>query len=125
MITAWSDMALQGIAQGVLPPATKLVQLTDLGFCGGYAWSSIPATGTHQDGALKLADFLLTPEIQAKMIADFGAFPGIEWKHLPPELAEKYKDIIATSVPSFPGGAWTAALNDGWYANVATALARG
>jgi len=125
MITAWSDMALQGISQGVLPPTTKLVQLTDLGFCGGYAWSSIPSTTTHQDGALKLANFMLTPDIQAKMIADFGAFPGIEWSHLAPDLAEKYKDIIATSVPYFPEGQWTAALNDGWYANVATTLARG
>jgi putative spermidine/putrescine transport system substrate-binding protein len=125
MITAWSDMALQGIAQGVLPPSTKLVQLTDLGFCGGYAWSSIPSTTTRQDAVLKLANFMLTPEIQERMIADFGAFPGIEWKHLSPALAQKYKDIIASSVPSFPGGDWTAALNDGWYANVATTLARG
>jgi putative spermidine/putrescine transport system substrate-binding protein len=125
MITAWSDMALQGISQGVLPPGTKLVQLTDLGFCGGYAWSSIPSTTRKQDGVFKLANFMLTPDIQAKMIADFGAFPGIEWKHLPPDLAAKYKDIIADSVPSFPDGDWTAALNDGWYANVATSLARG
>jgi putative spermidine/putrescine transport system substrate-binding protein len=125
MISAWSDMALQGIAQGVLPPTTKLVQLTDLGLCGGYAWSSIPATTTHQDAVLKLANFMLMPEIQEKMMADFGAFPGIEWKHLSPKLTEQYKDIITSSVPSFPGGDWTAALNDGWYANVATSLARG
>ena len=69
---------------------------------------------------------MLTPEIQTRMIADFGAFPGIEWKHLPPDLEAKYKDVIADSVPSFPdGGDWTAALNDGWYSNVATTLARG
>ena len=58
------------------------------------------------------------------MIADFGAFPGIDWKHLPAELAEKYKAVIPTSMPSFPGGDWGAALNEGWYANVATHLAR-
>jgi putative spermidine/putrescine transport system substrate-binding protein len=126
MVSAWSDMALQGISQGVLPPTTKLVQLTDLGFCGGYAWSSIPSMTSKTDGVYKLADFMLTPEIQTRMIADFGAFPGIEWKHLPPDLEAKYKDVIADSVPSFPdGGDWTAALNDGWYSNVATTLARG
>src|SRR5215468_11195104 len=124
MITAWSDMALQGIAQGALPETTKLVQLQDLGLCGGFAFSSIPASSAHKEAAFKLADFMLTPDIQQRMIADFGAFPGIDWKHLPPELATKYQDIIATSVPSFPGGAWTAALNDGWYANVATKIAR-
>ena len=126
MISAWSDMALQGISQGVLPATTKLVQLTDLGFCGGYAWSSIPSTTAKTDGVLKLANYMLTPEIQAKMIADFGAFPGIEWKNLPPDLKAKYSDVIAETIPSFPdGGEWTAALNDGWYSNVATTLARG
>ena len=33
IISAWSDQALQAIAQGVLPPTTKLVQLQDLGLC--------------------------------------------------------------------------------------------
>jgi len=124
MITAWSDQALQGISQGVLPETTKLTQLQDLALCGGFAFSSIPATTIHKDGAHKLADFTLSPEMQARMIADFGAFPGIDWKHLPAELAEKYKAVIPTSMPSFPGGDWGAALNDGWYANVATHIAR-
>ena len=88
------------------------------------AFSSIPATTVHKEGAAKLADFALSPEMQAKMIADFGAFPGIDWKNLPAELAEKYKSIIPTSMPFFPGGQWEAALVDGWYANVATHLTR-
>jgi putative spermidine/putrescine transport system substrate-binding protein len=125
MITAWSDMALQGISQGVLPATTKLTQLKDLGLAGGFTWSSIPATTTHKDGALKLADFMLRPEIQEKMMADFGAFPGIQWSRLSPDLAAKYQDIIPTTMPTFPGGQWEAALIDGWYANVATNLARG
>src|SRR5262249_30378344 len=86
MITAWSDMALQGIAQGALPETTKLVQLQDLGLCGGFAFSSIPASSAHKEAAFKLADFMLTPDIQQRMIADFGAFPGIDWKHLPPAM---------------------------------------
>jgi putative spermidine/putrescine transport system substrate-binding protein len=125
MITAWSDMALQGISQGVLPPATKLTQLQDLGLCGGFAFSSIPANAAHKQAAFKIADFVLSPAVQEKMIADFGAFPAIEWKYLPAGLADKYKDVIATSVPSFPEGDWTRALNDGWYANVATHITRG
>ncbi len=124
MITAWSDQALQGISQGVLPETTKLTQLQDLALSGGFAFSSIPATTVHKEGAAKLADFVLSPEMQARMIADFGAFPGIDWKHLPAELAAKYKAIIPTSMPFFPGGAWEAAVNDGWYANVATHIAR-
>ncbi|MDQ0472139.1 extracellular solute-binding protein [Labrys wisconsinensis] len=124
MITAWSDMALQGLAQGVLPETTKLAQLQDLPFCGGFAFSSIPSRTVHKAAAFKLADFMLSPPVQERMIADFGAFPGVEWKHLSPELAARYKDVTASSMPAFPGGDWTAALNDGWYANVATHMTR-
>src|SRR3981081_4924453 len=100
MIPAGADQGLQGISQGVLPETTKLTPLQAPGLCGGFAFSSIPATSVHKDGAHKLADFTLSPEMQAKMIADFGAFPGIDWKHLPAELAEKYKAGIPTPMPS-------------------------
>lgn len=124
MISAWSDMALQGISQGVLPATTKLTQLTDLPFPGGYAFSSIPTQAAHKDLALKLADFMLSPEIQAKMIADFGAFPAIMWDKLPADVAAKYKSVASTVMPSFPGGQWGTALNDGWYTNVAPQVTR-
>ena len=28
-------------------------------------------------------------------------------------------DVIPTTIPTFPGGAWETAINDGWYRNVA------
>ena len=124
MISAWSDMSLQGISQGVLPATTKLAQLQDLPLCGGFTFSAIPSNGAHKEEALKLANFLLTPKLQERMIVDFGAFPAIDWKHLPASLAEKYSDAIATSMPTFPQGEWSRALNDGWYANVATHINR-
>lgn len=124
MITAWSDMALQGIAQGVLPETTKLIQLSDLAFSGGFAVSAIPANAAHKDAAFKLADFLLSPAMQEAMIKDFGAFPAVSWDKLSPELFDKYKDVVPTSVPAFPGGDWSSALNDGWYTEVATNVAR-
>lgn len=124
MIPSWSDMALQGISQGVLSATTKLTQLQDLALCGGFTFSAIPANAAHKAEALKLANFLLTPTMQERMIADFGAFPAVEWKYLPASLAEKYKDVIASSMPVFPQGEWSRALNDGWYANVATHIAR-
>ncbi|NJO84300.1 MAG: extracellular solute-binding protein, partial [Blastochloris sp.] len=42
MITAWSDQAIQNINLGVLPPSTRLAQLQDLPFSGGYAQGAIP-----------------------------------------------------------------------------------
>ncbi len=119
LISAWSDQSLQGIAQGVLPPTTKLAQLQDLALCGGFAFGSIPADAPHLAAVRTLVNFLLEPAIQERMIVDFGAFPGISWSNLPAALAAKYQGVIASSVPSFPGGAWSAALNEGWYANVA------
>lgn len=125
MISAWSDQALQGINLGTLPASTKLTQLQDLPFSGGFAWSAIPTQAAHKDVAFKLADFMLTPEVQAQMISDFGAFPGIKWDSLSADLAAKYKSVASTVMPSFPGGKWGAALNDGWYSNVATDVSRG
>ncbi len=124
MISAWSDQSLQALSQGVLPPSTKLTQLQDLPFAGGFAFSSIPTQAAHKDIAFKLANFMLQPEIQAKMITDFGAFPGIAWSNLPADLAAKYASVASTKMPAFPEGQWSAALNDGWYTNVAPGVSR-
>lgn len=93
-------------------------------FAGGYTFSSIPTEAAHKDAAFKLANFLLQPKIQAKMIADFGAFPSVDWKYLPTDLAAKYKNVASSVMPSFPGGPWSSALNDGWYSSVAPGISR-
>jgi putative spermidine/putrescine transport system substrate-binding protein len=43
----------------------------------------------------------------------------VSWDHVSPELREKFADIIPKSIPTFPSGKWEAAINDGWYRNVA------
>ncbi|MBI1779424.1 MAG: extracellular solute-binding protein [Proteobacteria bacterium] len=123
MITAWSDQALQGLAQGVLPPSIKLVQLQDLALCGGYVQSAIPVNAAHLEGALKLADFLLSTEIQTSILKDLGGFPSVSWDHLPADLKTRFADVIPTSIPIYPTGEWEAAMNDGWYRNVAPNIA--
>jgi putative spermidine/putrescine transport system substrate-binding protein len=124
MIPAWSDQAIQAINQGVLPETTKLVQLQDLALCGGFAYSAIPSNATDPDGALMLANFMLTPEMQTSCVREIGGFPGIDWSHLPAELKEEYIDVIPVSIPTFPGGDWNTAKNDGWYRVVATNIVR-
>jgi putative spermidine/putrescine transport system substrate-binding protein len=119
MIPAWSDQALSAISQGVLPETTGLVQLTDLGLPGGFSRITIPSNGANHDAALKLADFVLTEEIQSKILTELGGFPGVSWDYISAELREKFKDIVPTSIPVFPGGEWEKAVNDGWYRNVA------
>jgi putative spermidine/putrescine transport system substrate-binding protein len=124
MIPAWSDQSLSAIKQGALPDTTGLVQLSDLGFPGGFTNSTVPTNGVNKDAALKLLDFVLTPEIQSAVLTELGGFPGVSWDNLAPDLQAKYKDIVPTSIPVFPSGDWEKAINDGWYRNVAPNIDR-
>lgn len=119
MIPAWSDQALSAIAQGVLPETTGLVQLQDLGLPGGFTKLAVLSNGANKDAALKLADFLLTEEIQSAVLSELGGYPGVSWDNISAELREKFADIIPTTIPTFPGGDWETAVNDGWYRAVA------
>ena len=124
MIPAWSDQALQALKQGVLPETVKVAQLQDLALCGGFAYSAIPSNATDFEGALKLANFMLSPEMQTSCVREIGGFPGIDWSYLPAELKAEYIDVIPVSIPTFPSGDWSTAKNDGWYKNVATNIVR-
>lgn len=119
MIPAWSDQALSAIDQGVLPETTGLVQLQDLGLPGGFTKLAVLTNGANKDGALKLADFLLTEEIQSAVLTELGGFPGVSWDYVAADLRTKFADIIPASIPTFPGGKWETAVNDGWYRAVA------
>jgi len=119
MIPAWSDQALAAIAQGALPETTGLVQLSDLGFPGNFSRMVIPSNGVNKDLALKLADFVLSEEIQTAVLSELGGFPGVSWDYIAPELREKFKDVIPASIPVFPGGDWEKAINENWYRAVA------
>jgi putative spermidine/putrescine transport system substrate-binding protein len=124
MIPAWSDQALQAIQQGVLPETTGLVQLTDLGLPGGFSRGVILSNGVNRDAALKLADYILTEEVQNAVLTELGGFPGVSWDYVSPELREQYAAVIPESIPVFPGGEWEVAINDGWYRNVAPNVSR-
>ncbi|QQR35411.1 extracellular solute-binding protein [Devosia oryziradicis] len=119
MIPAWSDQALSAIAQGVLPETTGLVQLQDLGLPGGFTKLAVLTNGTNKDAALKLADFLLSEEIQSAVLTELGGFPGVSWDYVSAELREKFADLIPQTIPNFPSGDWEKAINDGWYRAVA------
>jgi putative spermidine/putrescine transport system substrate-binding protein len=125
MIPAWSDQSLQAIKQGVLPDTVKVAQLQDLALCGGFAYSAVPSNATDHEGALKLANFVLSPENQTSCVREIGGFPGIDWSYLPPDLKAEYIDVIPVSIPTFPSGDWSTAKNDGWYKNVATNIVQG
>ncbi len=124
MTPVWSDQVLQAINQGVLPPETGLVQLQDLALCGDFSRGVVLANGANRDDALKLADFILSEDIQSKILIELGGFPGISWDYLPDALRARFADIIPKTIPFFPGGKWEIAINDGWYRNVAPNISR-
>ncbi|WP_163264618.1 extracellular solute-binding protein [Chelativorans alearense] len=124
MTPVWSDQVLQAIDQGVLPPETGLVQLQDLALCGDFSRAVIIENGTNKDAALKLADFVLSEAIQSAILTELGGFPGVSWDYVEPALRERFSDIVPTTIPTFPSGQWEAAINDGWYRNVAPNVAR-
>jgi len=119
MVPVWSDQVLQAISQGVLPDTTGLVQLQDLALVGSYTQSVIVANGANHEASLKLADFVLSEEIQTAILTELGGFPALGWDHLSAELRERFADIVPQTIPTFPGGQWESAINDGWYRNVA------
>ncbi len=124
MIPAWSDMALQAISTGVLPPTTGLMQLTDLALAGGFSTAVVPTNAENLELAKALANFLLSDEIQTAVVQGIGGFPGVSWDVLPEALRTQYADVIPTSIPSFPGGDWGTAVADGWYRTVAPNVVR-
>ena len=124
MVPVWSDQVLQAIEQGVLPAETGLVQLGDLALSGGFSRAVVLDNGANRDAAMKLADFILSEEVQSAILTELGGFPGVSWDHVSPELRERFAAIVPLTIPTFPGGAWEAAINDGWYRNVAPNVTR-
>ena len=123
MITIWSDQALQAKGLGLLPENTRFIQLEDLPMVGGYASSTIPSNSTDLEGALLLANYLLSSELQESVVRVIGGFPAISWDLLPSELQEDFNDVITDTVPSF-SSSWRAAMFDGWYTFVAPDVER-
>ncbi len=120
MITAWSDQGLQAYNNGLLPESIAFAQLQDLPFTGGYSYSAIPANAANVEGALALANFVLGIETQQLVVETIGGFPAISWDDLPAELQSQYTNVITSTVPTWPGGDYGAAMVEGWYNNVAT-----
>ena len=77
MIPAWSDQALSAIKQGVLPDTTGLVQLSDLGFPGGFTWNTIPTNGANKAAGAQAAGFHpQSEEIQSAVDHRARRLPG-------------------------------------------------
>jgi ABC-type uncharacterized transport system YnjBCD substrate-binding protein len=107
----WVDMANLWKDEGRLNPNIRLKLITP-GLPGQPMYVVIPKNAKNKEWAIKYADFLTSPEIQAKVIVERNSwYPGIDPNVVLPKVTETgknklYKDIseddLAKNGQSFP-----------------------
>ena len=92
MAPVWSDQSLSYLAQKLLPPEVKLVQI-DPPFAGSAAYLGIPADSKNKEVLYEFLNWLLTPEPQQIIVEQINGYPGLDWKYMAPEVQQKYADV--------------------------------
>ncbi|OXM16075.1 extracellular solute-binding protein [Paenibacillus herberti] len=90
----WVDMFYQWIADGRLNPDLAL-KVPEPGLPGQPLYVVIPKQAKNKEAALKYADFLTSPEIQAKVIVEaYSWYPGINAEAVLPKVSEEGKQKL-------------------------------
>ncbi|MFH5880018.1 extracellular solute-binding protein [Arthrobacter sp. NA-172] len=92
MAPVWSDQFITGLTNGQIPSTVKATQISNPSFTGGAAYLGIPKSSPRQEGALKLANFVLSPDAQTTIIKEMSGFPAISLDKLPADVKDKFKD---------------------------------
>lgn len=92
MCTVWSDQFISGQKTGLVPATIKATQISNPSFTGGAAYLGVPASGAKKADALKLANFVLSPESQALIANQIAGFPVIPLEKLPAETQKIFKE---------------------------------
>ncbi|MEO8829954.1 extracellular solute-binding protein [Lapillicoccus sp.] len=114
MTPIWSDMLLSGIKSGQLPATTKYTQISDPSLTGGAAYLGIPTTSTHQQGALTLANWLLTPPAQELMVTTVAGYPVVNLDLLPPTVQATFEGTDSGNLRLTYFASMTQDLNNLW-----------
>ncbi|MCM3745917.1 extracellular solute-binding protein [Paenibacillus pasadenensis] len=90
----WVDMFYQWVADGRLNPNLAL-EVPEPGLPGQPLYVVIPKNAKNKEAALKYADFLTSPAIQAKVIVEaFSWYPGINAEDVLPQVSEEGKQKL-------------------------------
>jgi putative spermidine/putrescine transport system substrate-binding protein len=92
MAPVWSDQSLSYLAQKLLPPEVKLLQI-DPPFAGSAAYLGIPSDSKNKEVLYEFLNWLLTPEPQNLIVDQINGYPGLDWKYMPPDVQQKYADV--------------------------------
>jgi putative spermidine/putrescine transport system substrate-binding protein len=117
MAPVWSDQSLSYLAQKLLPPEVKLLQI-DPPFAGSAAYLGIPSDSKNKDALYELLNWLLTPEPQQIVVEQINGYPGLDWKYMAPAVQQKYADVAKAYSTAFSPKFGTDR-NKLWYEKVA------
>ncbi|GAP54143.1 conserved hypothetical protein [Arthrobacter sp. Hiyo6] len=106
MAPVWSDQFITGVANGQIASTVKAAQISNPSFTGGAAYLGIPKSTTRQDAALKLANFVLSPDAQSTIIKEMSGFPAISLDKLPADVKEKFKDADTNNLRKATSTRW-------------------
>ncbi|MEC0181371.1 extracellular solute-binding protein [Paenibacillus peoriae] len=117
MIPAWSDMALEQMAKGLLPDTIKLTQI-DPAFTGGPSYLMVPSLSSKKEATQEFLNYVLTPEAQKVVINKMYGYPGIKWSLMPSELQQKFNSV-SSGYRSFNSGELQQEIYKRWQSEVA------
>lgn len=98
MAPVWSDMFISGKKNGAIGESVDYTQIADPSFTGSAAYVGIPAASPRQEGALKLANFVLTPEAQELIVNEIAGFPAISLDKLSEDIQVEFKDADTSNL---------------------------
>lgn len=93
MTPAWSDQSLSALSSGLLPKTVKLQQITNPALTGSAVYLGVPVNSPNKQAVFKLLNYLLEPDVQAKVVNAVQGYPGIESKNLPASVQAKFKGL--------------------------------
>lgn len=92
MTTAWSDQFISGQKTGLVPAHVKATQIANPSFTGGASYLGVPKVSKNKAAALKLVNFVLSPEAQALIAQQIAGYPVIPLTKLPADLQKIFSD---------------------------------
>ncbi len=108
MAPVWSDQFVTAVKNGQIPDTVKFTQITDPSFTGSASYLGIPRTSKNTQGAIDLADFVLSPEGQQIIAQQISGYPVVALD----TLSQDVQDQFAGADPS--------ALRPGYFSEVAS-----
>lgn len=118
MAPVWSDQFISGQASGTIPKTFKVQQIKNPSFTGGAAYVGVTKASKNQDAAFKLANFMLTPQEQAKIADKIAGYPAISMSKMSPQIQAKFESADANNLRPGYFADHSSDINNQWDQNV-------